>query len=171
MTQALTTTRQTPASVTDLVRHYDDVRARLYNGTTPPERPRRFIAVRPQPHRPDIIPPAPRIPMVRIDEAVKQRVRDILTIAQENRAEAFDPGHWLEIIDQVCAKHGLTRGELLSSRRSKSLVAARHEAMYRMGKETSMSLPAIGRRMGGKDHTTVLHGIRKHAAKLEAARK
>ena len=41
--------------------------------------------------------------------------------------------------------------------------------MYRMKTETTMSLPKIGDRLGGKDHTTVLYGIRKHKAKMEAA--
>lgn len=73
------------------------------------------------------------------------------------------------IIRDICQKHGVTMGELLSARRARPLVAARHEAMYRLSKETSMSLPAIGRRMGGRDHTTVIHGVRKHAALMEAS--
>lgn len=150
-----------------LIAHYDKVRSRLLSGVTPPDRPRRLVEVRPQPHRPDYVEhtpiSVPQLPVVRINEEVKQRVRDILRIAQENRVEPFDPGHWLEIIDQTCAKHRLTRAELLSARRSTPLVLARQEAMYRMSKETTMSLPAIGRRMGGRDHTTVLYGIRKHA--------
>lgn len=154
-----------------LIRHYADVRSRLFNAPPPPQGAplERRIRVRPQPHRPDLVPAPPKVPILVITEETKKRVRDILAIAQESRAEVFDPGHWLEVIDQVCAKHSLTRAELLSSRRDRPLVAARHEAMYRMSKETSMSLPAIGRRMGNKDHTTVLHGIRKHKAKLEAA--
>ncbi|UJW87909.1 helix-turn-helix domain-containing protein [Devosia sp. SL43] len=157
---------QTTGTEAALARHYADVRSRLSSGTTPPERARRFVPVRQQSHRPDYVPPAPRVPMVRIDAAVRERVRDILTIAQQHRAEAFDPGHWLEIIDQVCVKHDITRGELLSSRRARPIVAARHEAMYRMSKETSMSLPAIGRRLGDKDHTTVLSGIRRHEERM-----
>ncbi len=46
--------------------------------------------------------------------------------------------------------------------RSKHIVAARQEAMYRVRKErTDMSLPMIGRVFGGKDHTTILHAVRK----------
>lgn len=154
-----------------LIRHYAQVRARLYNGPAPRQGVplERIIRVRPQTHRPDFVPPAPALPNVRITEETKKRVHDFLVVAQENRAEVFDPGHWLEVIDQVCAKHSLTRAELLSSRRSRPLVIARHEAMYRMSKETTMSLPAIGRRMGGKDHSTVLSGIRRHKQRMEAA--
>lgn len=73
-----------------------------------------------------------------------------------------------KIINEICRKHGFTKSELLSARRAVPLVAARHEAMYRLSKETSLSLPMIGRRLGGRDHTTVLHGIRKYTAKLSA---
>ena len=74
------------------------------------------------------------------------------------------------IMREVCDKHGISKSELLSPRRAVPIVAARHEAMYRMSKETTMSLPAIGRRMGGRDHTTVLHGIRKYEANLRGER-
>lgn len=75
-----------------------------------------------------------------------------------------------KIMRDVCNKHGISKSELLSPRRAVPIVAARHEAMYRMSKETTMSLPAIGRRMGGRDHTTVLHGIRKYEASLRGER-
>jgi chromosomal replication initiation ATPase DnaA len=39
-------------------------------------------------------------------------------------------------------------------------VAARFEAMWRMARETGASLNQIGRQLGGRHHTTVLHGIR-----------
>lgn len=74
------------------------------------------------------------------------------------------------IVLEVCEKHGFTRQELFGERRGRPLVAARHEAMYRLSKETSMSFPAIGRRMGGRDHSTVIHGVRQHERRLlEAA--
>ena len=150
----------------ELLKHYAEVKARLRNlPPPPPERQRRLIKARPQPHRPDLVPAPVKFPMIIISEETKKRVHDILVIAQEARAEPIDPGHWMDIIREVCAKHGVTKAELLSIRRARNIVAARHEAMWRMSKETSMSLPAIGRRMGDRDHTTVLHGIRRHEAK------
>lgn len=155
-------------SMDDLMRHYGDVRARLYGGSAPAERVRRIIPVRAQTHRPDYVEPAPKLPMVRLDQAAKHRIRDVLNLRLESQIDPTAPDHYRTIISEVCSKHRVTKGELLSARRQPHLVVARHEAMYRMIKETSMSLPAIGRRMGGRDHTTVLYGIRKHAAKLEA---
>ena len=73
------------------------------------------------------------------------------------------------IMREVCMKHRVTKAELVGPQRSVGLVAARHEAMYRMKKETTMSLPAIGRKLGDRDHTTILHGVRKYEAKLRAA--
>jgi hypothetical protein len=74
---------------------------------------------------------------------------------------------WKLIVQEVCAKHGLTLPVILGARRSKQIVLARHEAFYRLSTETTMSLPQIGYRMGGKDHSTVIHGIRQHEARME----
>ncbi|MBQ9359192.1 MAG: chromosomal replication initiator protein DnaA, partial [Abditibacteriota bacterium] len=45
--------------------------------------------------------------------------------------------------------------------RSKEIVAARQTAMYITRETTELSLPAIGKAFGGKDHTTVLHNVKK----------
>lgn len=101
--------------------------------------------------------------------AEKGPPRDVLIVSQASPVEAPEPGRWQQIIEQVCAKYNLTNSELVSSRRASELVAARHEAFYRMSKETSMPIGDIGRCMGNKEHTTVQYGIQKHKAKLEAA--
>ena len=56
---------------------------------------------------------------------------------------------------------GVALDDILSDRRSQRVVRPRHEAMYFAKALTPASLPAIGRRMGGRDHTTVLSGIRR----------
>jgi hypothetical protein len=55
----------------------------------------------------------------------------------------------------------LTLIELRSQRRTKVVVQARQIAMYLSKTLTEQSLPEIGRRFGGRDHTTVLHAVRK----------
>jgi hypothetical protein len=155
----------------ELVRRHQAVRERLFNTPSPPERPRRFIPVRPQPHRPDYVPPAPTSPVILTPpEETAQRVRDVLELASKDRDPALpEPGHWREIIFQICAKHGMTMAELCSDQRSKRIVLARHEAMYRMSKETTLSTPQIAKRLGKGDHTTVLHGIKQHKRRMEAS--
>jgi chromosomal replication initiator protein len=55
----------------------------------------------------------------------------------------------------------VTRADLLSSRRTAVVVKPRQIAMYLAKTLTLRSLPEIGRRFGGRDHTTVLHAVRK----------
>lgn len=56
---------------------------------------------------------------------------------------------------------GISLNDLTSSRRTAKMVFARQVAMYLAKKLTPNSLPEIGRRFGGRDHTTVLHAVRK----------
>ncbi len=68
----------------------------------------------------------------------------------------------IDDILRVVTKHfGVPRNDLLSSRRNRSIVRPRQIGMYLAKSLTSRSLPEIGRRFGGRDHTTVIHAIRK----------
>jgi chromosomal replication initiator protein len=71
------------------------------------------------------------------------------------------------IIQQVARKYRVTCLDLLSDRRSRYVAWPRQEVMYRAYTETTMSLPAIGRHLGGRDHTTVMHGIKQHKLRME----
>jgi chromosomal replication initiator protein len=79
--------------------------------------------------------------LVRAREARRVRIEDILRI--------------------VSRHYKVPRNELLSSRRSRDVVRPRQIAMYLAKSLTSRSPPEIGRRFGGRDHTTVLHSVRK----------
>ncbi|MCX2723724.1 chromosomal replication initiator protein DnaA [Roseibium salinum] len=68
----------------------------------------------------------------------------------------------VEEIQQVVCKHfSVTKADLLSSCRARTLVRPRQIAMYIAKVITGRSLPEIGRRFGNRDHTTVLHAVRK----------
>ncbi|WP_291397145.1 chromosomal replication initiator protein DnaA [Devosia sp.] len=68
----------------------------------------------------------------------------------------------IEDILRIVSRHyKVPRNDLLSSRRSRDVVRPRQIAMYLAKALTSRSLPEIGRRFGGRDHTTVLHSVRK----------
>lgn len=71
-------------------------------------------------------------------------------------------------IADVCERYGVTQTDLFSRRRDHKLVSVRHELMWMVKNRTTWSLPEIGRRLGGRDHTTVMHGIRKHQLKVDA---
>jgi hypothetical protein len=61
----------------------------------------------------------------------------------------------------VACYFGITTAELCSQRRTKNVIRPRQIAMYLAKELTLRSLPDIGRRFGGRDHTTVLHAVRK----------
>ena len=145
------------SSSEELRRHYDGVHARLRY--RPASNPVRAL-------------PAPKPELVL---ALVARGRDWLMVSDPlpPDTEPTEPAgmpKWRRISLEVAAKYKLTLPELLSNRRAKELVCARHEAMYRMKMETSLSFAEIGRRIGGRDHTTILHGVRKHIERMAGER-
>ncbi|MEI9964881.1 MAG: chromosomal replication initiator protein DnaA [Caulobacteraceae bacterium] len=65
-------------------------------------------------------------------------------------------------IQKAAAEHfGLKQADLLSERRNRAVARPRQAAMWLCKQLTTRSLPDIGRRFGGRDHTTVLHAVRR----------
>ncbi|MDQ6969294.1 MAG: chromosomal replication initiator protein DnaA [Mariprofundus sp.] len=81
-------------------------------------------------------------------------LRDLLH--EEIRAISIE-----DIQKKVASYFNLNIREMSSSKRSKNIAYPRQVAMYATKELTSMSLPEIGRNFGGRDHTTVLHAVRK----------
>ncbi|MEM7289405.1 MAG: chromosomal replication initiator protein DnaA, partial [Pseudomonadota bacterium] len=68
----------------------------------------------------------------------------------------------IEDIQRIVARQfNVSKNDLLSNRRTRVIVRPRQIAMYLAKVMTPRSLPEIGRRFGGRDHTTVLHAVRK----------
>jgi chromosomal replication initiator protein len=68
----------------------------------------------------------------------------------------------IEEIQKVVANHyNVSKHDLLSARRTRAIVRPRQIAMYLAKTMTPRSFPEIGKRFGGRDHTTVLHAVRK----------
>ena len=68
----------------------------------------------------------------------------------------------IDDILKIVGRHfNVGRTDLLSPRRARNIVVPRQIGMYLAKKLTSRSLPEIGRRFGGRDHSTVLHAVRK----------
>ena len=103
---------------------------------------------------------------LRNEEPTPDLARRVLTHLESKQA-AREPG-----IDDVIAttakEFGLNREELLARTHRQTAVTARQVAMYLARKLTGHSLPEIGRRFGGRDHTTVLHAIKKIEAQLDS---
>ncbi len=70
----------------------------------------------------------------------------------------------------VAAQFGLSAVELREKGNSRSIVVPRQIAMYLARQLTEASLPLLGRRFGGRHHTTVMHAIRKIAEQSRSDR-
>ncbi len=66
-----------------------------------------------------------------------------------------------DIQRKVAEYYGLKLGDMLSARRAIEVARPRQVAMYLAKKLTPRSLPEIGRRFGGRDHTTVMHAVKR----------
>jgi chromosomal replication initiator protein len=68
-----------------------------------------------------------------------------------------------DILQATATYHQLSLDDMLSKRRTKMVVRARHIAMYLAREETDASLPQIGEAMGGRNHSTIHYGYQKIA--------
>lgn len=66
-----------------------------------------------------------------------------------------------EIQRGVCEHYNIRHAEMTSARRAREVARPRQVAMYLAKRLTPRSLPEIGRRFGGRDHTTVIHAIKR----------
>ena len=78
-----------------------------------------------------------------------------------NTVADFGPVSVRKIQNVVAANYCVTRLDLVAARRTKEVVIPRQVAAYLAKVLTTYSLPEIGRRFGGRDHTTILHAVRK----------
>ena len=87
-------------------------------------------------------------------ETVQDLCRDLLKVS--DRRVTVE-----EIKKKVAQHYGTRLADMTSSRRSKDVVIPRQVAMYLCKQLTQRSLPEIGRHFGGRDHTTVIHAIKR----------
>jgi chromosomal replication initiator protein len=100
-----------------------------------------------------------------LPEAVS--ARDVVETASSLVPEAVQ-GDIIDRIVAVVARHdGVTAELMRSPERTWVAVNARRKAMYLSYRMSKTSLPEIGRRMGGRDHTTVLHAVRVFDARAQ----
>lgn len=106
-----------------------------------------------------------------------KRLRDIhiakdnqIALLQAQLAAASQPHgafNGRAIAIAIAKRYGFTIRDLKARSRLKHLVRARQHVMWQLREDTPMSLPEIGRFFGGLDHTTVLHGVRRHQARID----
>jgi chromosomal replication initiator protein len=96
-------------------------------------------------------------------------------LAQEVLQDVFPQGEPPEVSveriqETVIDRFGISMQELVGDRRSQSIVYPRQVAMYLCRELTDSSLPKIGKKFGGRDHTTVIHATSKIAKLIQEDR-
>ena len=81
----------------------------------------------------------------------------ILTPEQQSQAETINL-----IIQEMAAKHNISTEYLLGHHRRAGIVWARFEIMWRARHEVGAAYELIGAVLGGRDHTTIMHGIKRY---------
>jgi chromosomal replication initiation ATPase DnaA len=127
------------------------------------ERMRRFSdaalnqSIQPMPRAVPSEPPADPIPDAMLALAHDQFDRMKMPITQVQAIQRAVLAHFPDV----------TMRDIKSARRTKNVVLPRQLAMYMVRKLTLLSLPAIGRRFGGRDHTTAIHAVNKIAGRIK----
>ena len=152
------------------LRNYKDLKQKFY-----PAPPVVNIAIKPMPPKPPVE-VKPKKPLRRklIEASAKSSVENIEKIIYDheqtqtsydfsktsiNRARA--------IVKEVAREMEVSVMDIISTRRCRDYVMARQYIMWRLKRETTWSLPRIGQFLGGRDHTTILHGIRQWEKRMK----
>lgn len=127
----------------EIFANYKSVRARIMALKPPPAKPR------------------PAAPIVRKIQIV-EHTQDTRIMVHQQEAEPVCKHPSIDrIIRTVCERYEkVTRTDLVSARRNGYIMRPRHIVMYLAKRLTMRSLPEIGRAIGGRDHTTIINGIR-----------
>jgi hypothetical protein len=125
----------------------------------------------PEPVKIEIKSEGPNPEVIRLSEEV-EHLRSMLLSKNEIikslcGKDALALPQFSEIKQSVCEFYGITRANLESETRIPKYTIPRQIACY-LGRElTCMSLPEIGRKLGGRDHTTILYAVNKIDAQLK----
>jgi len=91
-------------------------------------------------------------------EVTEDLVASVLALNKDEKLNSFHPD---EIIRNVCYFYKVKSTQLKSSKRDAFIVRPRQVAMYLLKKELGLTFVEIGNLLGGRDHTTIMHGVEK----------
>lgn len=72
-----------------------------------------------------------------------------------------------DICTEIASLYCVSEKDLQGPSRTKAISLARQHAMYLMAEQKHLSFPMIGKFLN-RDHTTILHGVKAHKARVEA---
>lgn len=96
--------------------------------------------------------------LMNVNITLEMTLQILNEMAPETAAQAIDPQR---IFEQVALFYALSVGDLMAKNRTKKVALARQVAMYLLIYELDLSPTQVGRLLGGRDHSTVIHGAGK----------
>lgn len=102
-------------------------------------------------------------------QAELEKIAD--TIKRKFATPFINTGPMSVIVYRAQKLFGVTKAELSGGGRNRRVVFARQFVMYWTRRKVGLSTPQIGRRLGGRDHTTVLHGAKAYVDKRAAMKR
>jgi chromosomal replication initiator protein len=91
-------------------------------------------------------------------DITEELVSSVLSLNKEEKLNSFHPD---ELIKNVCEYYGVKPTQLKSPKRDAFLVRPRQIAMFLLKTELRLTFSEIGNLLGGRDHTTIMHGVEK----------
>jgi len=146
----------------ELRAHYREVRTRLW-------RPAAAIPAQEEPAKPA---PAPVLVLVKASPAyiyehpIGPIVPDAVCLTPDHFGRPGSVSYARRVVKEVSEKRGVAVRDMMIQRRNIDFVMARYEVYWRLREETRWSMPQIGRFVG-RDHTTILNGLRVYAEHLK----
>jgi len=95
-------------------------------------------------------------------EEVKISLR---TVVSQQKAARKSPASLL--VELICNQYDISKEDLIGQCRQKEMVRPRQVLMYLLKHEAGMTYPTIGKEIGGRDHTTIMHGVEKITHELK----
>jgi len=96
--------------------------------------------------------------LMNVNITLESTLQILNEMASETDARSIDPQR---IFEQVAIFYALSVGDLMAKNRTKKVALARQVAMYLLIHELELSPTQVGRLLGGRDHSTVIHGAGK----------
>jgi hypothetical protein len=105
----------------------------------------------------------PKVKLVQPDENVIAPTPSnwFVILAADSKSRSYPS--ILDIQKAVARRYSIKVSDIISARRTANVVRPRQIGYYLCKELTPLSLPAIGRRFGHRDHTSILHGVKKMA--------
>jgi hypothetical protein len=143
-------------TLNELVAHYAAVRKRLHMA---PEKPKAVVLPFVKKEEIKAPPPLPALPT--LDELIERA---------KEKHPPLKKSVVTVILEDVAKRHNVTIQDMKGILRKADLVAARSEFAWICVRQRKLSLTKVGRMLGDRDHTTILHAVRCYEKKLAAGK-